>query len=291
MVDVELGEAEKTFILHGVQDNVRGDGRGCDDYRHMEIETGVVSNTTGSARLRLANTDVLVGVKAELGSPSPERPNHGRLEFFVDCSANATPEFEGKGGDELAVEISNMLVRAYDCPGCLNLESLCVIPKQQCWVLYVDILLLECGGNIFDAASIAVKAALYNTRIPKVTVTEDEGGEMEMEVSDDPYDVQRLDVGASPCIVTLSKIGHSHVVDASQKEEACCLARLLMGVTSNGTVTAMKKEGSGSLDPESIFDMMQSGKKVGQAINKSLIQVLTEEEARGTKKKTLGFLR
>ena len=30
-----------------------------------------------------------------------------------------------------------------------------------------------------------------------------------------------------------------------------------MGVTSNGTVTAMKKEGSGSLDPESIFDMMQ----------------------------------
>ena len=33
-----------------------------------------------------ANTDVLVGVKAEMGSPSPERPNHGRLEFFVDWS-------------------------------------------------------------------------------------------------------------------------------------------------------------------------------------------------------------
>lgn len=52
-------------------------------------------------------------------------------------SANATPEFEGRGGEELASEISNMLLRVY---GCLDLQKLCIIPKQQCWVLYIDIL-------------------------------------------------------------------------------------------------------------------------------------------------------
>lgn len=31
-----------------------------------------------------ANTDILAGVKAELGTPSPDKPNKGRLEFFVD---------------------------------------------------------------------------------------------------------------------------------------------------------------------------------------------------------------
>ena len=31
-----------------------------------------------------SNTDVLVGVKAELGEPAPDRPKEGRLEFFVD---------------------------------------------------------------------------------------------------------------------------------------------------------------------------------------------------------------
>ena len=31
-----------------------------------------------------ANTDILVGVKAELGTPLPEKPDRGRLEFFVD---------------------------------------------------------------------------------------------------------------------------------------------------------------------------------------------------------------
>lgn len=42
--------------------------------------------------------------------------------------------------------------------------------------------------------------------IPTLTVSQDEG-HVELELSDDPYDVQRLDVTSAPCIVTLSKVG------------------------------------------------------------------------------------
>ncbi len=93
-----------------------------------------VTHASGSAHLRLANTDVLVGVKAELIEPLPERPDEGidlllpnyllvvikltcisgRIEFFIDCSANATPEFEGRGGEDLALEISQTLSHAYN---------------------------------------------------------------------------------------------------------------------------------------------------------------------------------
>ena len=69
--------------------------------------------------------------------------------FSYCSSANATPEFEGRGGEELAVEISNMLTRAYDCPSCLDLHKLCVVPGQQCWVLYVDVLV----GTIYRESS------------------------------------------------------------------------------------------------------------------------------------------
>jgi len=31
-----------------------------------------------------ANTDILVGVKAELGVPALRKPDEGKLEFFVD---------------------------------------------------------------------------------------------------------------------------------------------------------------------------------------------------------------
>lgn len=63
---------------------MRIDGRGREDYRPMELETNVVSHAFGSARLRLANTDILVAVKIEVDVPFPEKPREGKLEFFVD---------------------------------------------------------------------------------------------------------------------------------------------------------------------------------------------------------------
>uniref|UniRef100_A0A8C3KBX7 Exosome component 7 n=1 Tax=Calidris pygmaea TaxID=425635 RepID=A0A8C3KBX7_9CHAR len=257
MASVVLSEPEKLYIVHGVQEDLRVDGRGCEDYRCAEVETDVVSNTSGSARVKLGHTDILVGVKAEMGTPKLEKPDEGYLEFFVDCSANATPEFEGRGGEELGTEIANTLYRVFSSESSVDLKSLCINPREHCWVLYVDVLLLECGGNLLDAISIAVKAALFNTRIPKVRVLEDEEGSKEIELSDDPYDCIRLNVDNVPCIVTLSKIGYRHVVDATLQEEACSLASLLISVTSKGALTSMKKVGKGSLDPESIFEMME----------------------------------
>lgn len=43
-----------------------------------------MSHASGSARLRLANTDILVGVKTEIDTPYPEKPREGKIEFFVD---------------------------------------------------------------------------------------------------------------------------------------------------------------------------------------------------------------
>ena len=50
----------------------------------MELETDIVGNASGSARLRLANTDILVGIKMEVDKPNYLTPNKGKIEFFVD---------------------------------------------------------------------------------------------------------------------------------------------------------------------------------------------------------------
>lgn len=67
-----------------MQDDLRCDGRSRLDYRPIYLETGIVSNASGSARLRLANSDILVGIKVELAAPSPDKPSEGQIEFFVD---------------------------------------------------------------------------------------------------------------------------------------------------------------------------------------------------------------
>ena len=53
MADAMLSTFEHAYIVGGVEQDLRADGRSCQDYRHFEVETGIVSNTSGSARLRL----------------------------------------------------------------------------------------------------------------------------------------------------------------------------------------------------------------------------------------------
>jgi len=290
MAEIILSEAEKAFIHHGVQDDLRCDGRSRLDYRPIVFETGLVSNASGSSRLRLANSDILVGIKVELDAPIPEKPSEGRLEFFVDCSANATPEFEGRGGEELANQIAKFLHRSYSSSQTLNLSELCVIPKLQCWVLYIDILILECGGNLFDAVSLAVKSALYTTEIPTIKVAAMDGDQPELELSDDPFDIKKLNIENAPCVVTLLKIGNHYVVDPTPEEEFCSSSGVVVSVSSGMKITAVRKIGSGSFHPDSLASMLKTGAQVGAVLNESLVARLEDEQKLETKKK-VGFMR
>ena len=64
----------------------------------------------------------------------------GRFEFFVDCSANATPEFEGRGGEALATEMGRTLSHAYSDKNVFDLTSLLILSGRHYWILYIDIL-------------------------------------------------------------------------------------------------------------------------------------------------------
>ncbi|EAT42627.1 AAEL005851-PA [Aedes aegypti] len=299
MANVLLSEAEKTYILHGIQKDYRNDGRTNRDYRPMELETDIVVHAMGSARLRLANTDILVAVKADIDAPSPDRPKEGKIEFFVDCSANATPDFEGRGGEELATEISNTLSKAYLSQQAFDLSPLCILAKHQCWKLYVDILILECGGNLFDAVSLAVKAALYSTKLPRVSSAELDGGAMDIILSDDPYDCERLNIQTAPLLVTVCKIGDYCVVDPSAEEEECSAISVVIGVSrKNGgksSVTSIRTSGEGSFHSDTLMKSLDLGVSAATYLDKALMAALKVDEENNTKplgeKEIFGFLK
>ncbi|XP_013149569.1 PREDICTED: exosome complex component RRP42 [Papilio polytes] len=303
-----LSQSEQVFIVHGVEHDFRSDGRSSIDYRPMELETDVVSHASGSARLRLANTDILVGVKTEIDVPKAETPGFGKIEFFVDCSANATPEFEGRGGEQLANTISSTMQRAYYSPQAFNLKQLCIFEGKQCWKLYVDILILECGGNLCDAVSLAVKAALFNTRLPCVKAALMDGGNIDLQLSDDPYDTKHLDIGTAPLLVTLCKIGSKCVVDPSAEEERCSFISLVVGVTGNPIFydkedndmtiidckcSTISMNGPGSLSPTTLKSAINQGMIAAYCLDEALGRALLREkkETSDCKKHSYGFLK
>ncbi|XP_066256031.1 exosome complex component RRP42 [Euwallacea similis] len=283
---MSLSEAEKTFILHGVAENFRVDGRDREGYRPMEVETDIVQHAFGSARLRLANTDVLVAVKIEVDTPLPEKPFEGKIEFFVDCSANATPDFEGRGGEDLAIELSNTLSSAYGSYKTLNLRKLCILKGKKCWKLLVDVLILECGGNLFDAVSLAVKAALYNTQVPKIRAVNIDGDNVEIEVSDNVFDCESLDIIHAPVLVTVCKIGEHCIVDPSLGEEQCTVGSIVVSV-SGDSFSAITSIGTGSLQEETLFECLDLGQKVGVRLNEALMETLSQIPAH----QDIGFLK
>ena len=71
---------KRDYITKLAEQGKRIDGRTFDQYRKIEIETKVVNKAEGSARVKIGNTQVLVGIKMDLGEPFPDSPKHGCLK-------------------------------------------------------------------------------------------------------------------------------------------------------------------------------------------------------------------
>ena len=80
-----LSLSERDFLRRGVEMDVRVDGRSRMDARECVQEIGLLPQANGSCRLRTYDgSEVLVGIKMEIGEPFPERPNEGRIVCHVE---------------------------------------------------------------------------------------------------------------------------------------------------------------------------------------------------------------
>lgn len=59
---------------------------------------------------------------------------------------------------------------------------------------------------MYDAISLAVKAALHNTALPKTTDIHTDGNNVDLQFSDSMADCWHLDLTKAPCLVTLCKV-------------------------------------------------------------------------------------
>jgi exosome complex component RRP42 len=268
--------AELAWIKDGLQQGVRNDGRSEDDYRSIALQTGLLKQASGSAKLCLGGTDVLVGIKVELGTPSQDRPSCGTVQVAVECSPCADPRFKGRGGDELASQYATALQRMMQPGpsgqgGGLDLTALCVTQGKVCWQVFVDALVLNADGNVLDALSMATWAALADTRIPAVEVAVGEGDEeAEIEVDDDPSKAAKLDVSAVPVMVTVSLLGEVLAVDLDSTEELCSKCSLSVAVNQSGKVFGTTQQGTSGLPVGYLQEMLHKASQTGPVLLKAL---------------------
>ncbi|KAJ3317864.1 hypothetical protein HDU76_001031 [Blyttiomyces sp. JEL0837] len=299
----------QNYIAEGVENNIRSDGRGRSDYRKVIIETGIISQASGSCRVKIeGGSDVLVGVKAQIGSIESERndPNEepadgevdvaeglpqdrGRVTCAVECSSSALRHLDHKDVEQMTYEYGEMMMRILNGDhGGLDLKALCIVPGATCWVVYVDALILDYGGNLLDAIFAATRGALQNSLLPKFSI-EESGGIYEFEIADE--ETEEI-TGSSevPIVVTLHKIGHRYVVDPTPLEELCSDARVTVAVNRKGNICALQKGGQGGIEPSLLQEMIQSAKTIAMQTMKNMDTALSAEKERiRTKQPAVGF--
>ncbi|VDP60920.1 unnamed protein product [Schistosoma mattheei] len=82
-------------------------------------------------------------------------------------------------------------------------------------------IILEGAGNLLDASSLVVKAALLNaTQSNSLLLSVFQNNSKSVEA-----EVRQLRGDMLPLFVTIHKIGKTYIIDASKEEEACSLSR------------------------------------------------------------------
>ena len=81
-----VSSSEAAFAASGLRER-RRDGRSAADFRAVSLQLGIAPAAAGSARARLAGSDVLVACRLEVEDVDPLNPSGPELRCSVDWYA------------------------------------------------------------------------------------------------------------------------------------------------------------------------------------------------------------
>eukprot|EP00397_Hematodinium_sp_SG-2012_P058486 GEMP01074027.1.p1 GENE.GEMP01074027.1~~GEMP01074027.1.p1 ORF type:complete len:266 (+),score=77.73 GEMP01074027.1:132-929(+) len=251
-----ISNARRTFIRDGVQQRLRNDERQATDVRAIFVETRCLPNANGSSHLRLGlDTEVYVAVKLEL-----EKTDVGHVEIFVE----KWPELERLLAKWAVESLDMNTIRVDD-----NLH----------WRVTIDCSVIAAGGNVLDAASMAILAALDTTEVPRLRCLHSGEGVNDVQVEViGGYDHFQWDWP-----LTLSAAGFPNdavVIDPTSEEEHSASYTIAVAVNDAGVIgvqcpltsagRARVGDGPVAMDPGALLDVVSQCVAQCKQLRKSL---------------------
>lgn len=258
---------KKESMLALLERGLRTNGRKLNEFRPLSITLGYAKKADGSALVKLGDTGVLAGVKLEMGEPYEDTPSQGNLIVNVELLPLAYETFEPGPPDENSIELARVIDRSLRDSKAVDLARLVIDPGKKVWTVWVDIYVLDYGGNILDASTIAAIAALYDTKLPKV-VRENE----ELKIIKEEK-TERLPMNYPVVTVSVAKIGKHLVVDPDLDEEGIMDAKISFSYTPDGRIVGIQKSGNGTFT----LDEINEAENLARTSSKKLLEELKKQ--------------
>lgn len=260
---IVVEQLRKTQMIELLSKEKRLDNRGLMDFRPMIIETGVIDRANGSARVQVGNTQVIAGVKIEIGEPFPDTPEKGLLVVNAEVLPLASAYAEPGPPDEDAIELARVVDRGVRESHMIDLSKLVLIPGKKVYAVFVDVNVLNTDGNLFDASSYATVASIATSTMPKFYV--DQNGQIKQS-----NEIITLPMKGIPVSITVARIGDTLIVDPTSEEEAVMDARITLVFDEDGNLCAGQKGQPGTLN----FDQVKSVANIAKVKAKEIREII-----------------
>jgi len=237
----------------------RIDGRGRWECRDLDLQHSVLPRAEGSARVRIGDTIVFAGVKFQIMQPYSDRPNQGGLMCSAEVRPVAGRHWEAGPPSAESIELGRVVDRGIRESGCIDVDSLCIIPGEKAWQVILDLFAISDDGNLFDAFALAGIAALKNSVIPYER----------FEVGED----RQLDVSSTPIMCSYHKVGGRFVYDAAGREELGGDERIHITLGDNDNVHSLQKGLKGIFSADEFTEIMEHAMKRTKELRK-LVETL-----------------
>ena len=192
----------------------------------------------------MGDTIVLAGVKFQIMTPYPDRPNQGGLMCSAEVRPVAGRNWESGPPSPESIELGRVVDRGIRESGCIDVDSLCIIPGEKAWQVILDLFAISDDGNLFDAFALAGIAALRNATVPAER----------FEVGED----YQLSVSKTPIMCSYHRVGGRFVFDATAREELGGDERIHITLGDDNNVHSLQKGLKGIFSTDEFTEIMDN---------------------------------
>ncbi|XP_055598234.1 exosome complex component RRP43-like [Uranotaenia lowii] len=253
-----------------LEHNIRPDGREIADLRPLAINFGSIHSADGSAIVKIGNTTVVCGIKAELAPPKALEPEMGFLVPNIEISPLASPKYRPGPPSEEAQVYSCSLADSILNSGCVNLKDLCISKEKLVWALFCDLVCLDHDGCVFDASVIALVAALHTLKLPQIKYNPDTD---EREILEDEERIP-LKVSSIPVTTSFAVFNGQIIADPTAEEESLATSTITISICDS-TLSYIQKSGGDPLEQNLLDQCIENAMKREKSV-RALVKKLTK---------------
>lgn len=250
----------ETLIKQALADGVRMDGRQLNETRNMNLRfkqffsafsLNLFENVFSSSShcdVSLGDTEVMARVTCESVAPFQDRPNEGFLHIVTNLNPIASADFEIGSKDPASMRVSSLVELAVRESGAVDLEALCISSGELVWKIHVEVSVLNNGGNLTDACSLAAIGALSRFKRPEVGFKKTFSEKAKLQII--PYeDAEPVPISIIhwPVCITFGLVADSgkiHILlDTTQEEDKILDGSICVVMNEHGEICAIEKQG------------------------------------------------